>query len=252
MKIKAEQSGLTLIEQIVVVAAIAVLTSLSLPAVNSFLNSFESQGSTKAMISATMASARAIAARQQKYAGIRFQNKYQQDGKGEQYAVFVVYDYDATGLENGFRALENIEPVKLAETMGLMEVIDGSNKDAEIDEPKEMNDKTTFSIIFSPSGKLIIHEIRVRNRDGFSNTNNQSKDDIFNTQDNVEDYKAMFYQDYSADGFEQEPSRSSFIIYNKNQLNQTDQNRRWTDYLETLDVIHINPYSGTIINRGNH
>ena len=73
MNAKSRQSGLTLMEQTVVVACIAALVVLGLPAVRTFVKSFESQGSTKAMISAALASARAVAAKEQHYAGIRFQ-----------------------------------------------------------------------------------------------------------------------------------------------------------------------------------
>ena len=76
MKVKTNQPGLTLMETTVVITAAALLTVFGLPAVRTFLNSLESQGGTKAMISASLATARAIAAKEQRYAGVRFQKAY--------------------------------------------------------------------------------------------------------------------------------------------------------------------------------
>jgi hypothetical protein len=114
-------------------------------------------------------------------------------------------------------------------------------------------DTTTFSIIFSPSGKLVIHGVRVRNRDGKSDSDiPRSYDDIFNTAYNVETAQiAPFYQDdyWTAPyAFGPEPSRNSFVIYDTKRLKQTATNLRWTNYLSLLNRFYINPYTGTIIN----
>jgi hypothetical protein len=59
----------------------------------------------------------------------------------------------------------------------------------------------------------------------------------------------MFYQDdYPDDGFDEEPSRNSFVIYDKVKFNVMDKTARF-DYLQNLDKIYINPYVGTIIER---
>jgi len=248
MKAKYRQSGLTLMEQAVVIAAIALLVAFGLPAVRTFLKSVESRGGARAMISASLASARAIAAKEQHYAGIRFQNRYQEDGQGCQYMIFIVHDPDKTNLVNGFRAVKGLQPIKLPDLVGVMEVVNG---DDEIDTDDEFTDETTFSIVFSPSGKLVIHDVRVKNRDGapkwpdFSD----SQDDIFNTEDNVNDGIAMFFEDYDSDGFQQELSRNKFRIYDKDIFEKVDENNRYDDYLKDLEVIHINPYTGTMINR---
>jgi len=248
MNAKSRQSGLTLMEQTVVVACIAALVVLGLPAVRTFVKSFESQGSTKAMISAALASARAVAAKEQHYAGIRFQHRYHEDGKGSQYIIFILHDFDKTELANGFRAVEGIEPIKLPDAVGAMEVID---RDSDIDDEDKVTDKTTFSIVFSPAGKMVIHDVRTRNRDG--ETNNTSEDDIFNTETNVQVNKiGMFVQDYrdgSGNHPQEELSKNSFRIYDRNLFEKVDVNRRYSDYLEHLEAIYINPYTGTMIER---
>ncbi|MHC4169537.1 MAG: pilus assembly FimT family protein, partial [Planctomycetota bacterium] len=73
MKTKSRQSGLTLPEMTVVVTIIALLTAIGLPAVRALLNSYQNRSGAHSMISAALASARAIAAKEQHYAGIRFQ-----------------------------------------------------------------------------------------------------------------------------------------------------------------------------------
>lgn len=242
MKVKARQSGLTLMEMTVVIAVMALLAVFGLPAIRALINSFESEAGAKAMISAGLASGRAIAASQQHYAGIRFQKAYDSNNpdllNAPQYMVFIMHDQPSTGLSNGFRAVKGIKPIKLPDSIGVMEVV---NDDGEINENDKLTDKTTFSIVFSPSGKLVIHYVRVMS--------NFSRDDIFNTQTNVKNGIAMFFQDYDSDGFQEEPSRRSFIIYDKSEFNRVNENRRWSDYLRHLEVIYINPYTGTMIKK---
>jgi hypothetical protein len=211
------------------------------------------------MISAALSSGRAIAAKEQHYAGIRFQNKYQQDGKGCQYMIFIVHDQPNTDLANGFRAVEGYEPIKLPDSVGIMDLMinktEKIDSDSKIDTPAEVNDTTTFSIIFSPSGKLVIHDVQVRNRDGQS-SGTASKDDIFNTLANItnstEPHGMFLQDDYPLDGLDKEPSRNSFIIYDKTVFEKLNPNSRYDDYLKDLaakEVIYINPYTGTMIEK---
>ena len=254
MKTKPRQSGLTLVEMTTVIAIVALLTAFAIPVMRTFFDSLGSAGNVKGMISAALASARAIAAKEQKYAGVRFQR----DLEGHQYMVFILNDPEATGLAWGFCVVEGIQPVKLPDNIGVMDLNLGSIvqiiDDDSINDNWELTDTTAFSIIFSPSGNLVIHDVRVRNRDGkieSTQTANNSMDDIFNTQSKVTDLVApvgMFIQDdYQNDGLFEEPSRKRFIIYDKIEFGKVDPNRRWTDYLRTLDVIYINPYTGTIV-----
>ena len=105
MKAGHRNSGITLTEMVVVIGAVAVLTALGLPAIRAFVKSFESEASSKAAISASLSSARATAAKEQRYAGVRFQNKYQPDGKGCQYMIFIIHDPEKTADAYGFRAV---------------------------------------------------------------------------------------------------------------------------------------------------
>lgn len=272
MRNKRRQFGATLSEMTVVVSIAALMLGLAVPVTNILLNSFESESGTKSIISSALASARAIAAKDQRYAGIRFQKRYDPNNPDplnvSQYIIFIVYDYDRTGLANGFRATDGIQPIKLPDSIGVMDLfyssglVAGSNPDVNFANSNVISDTTTFSVIFSPSGKLVIHDVRVRNRDGIpdsiGNINNLSNDDIFNKKNRVDNNFAMFYQDdyYDASsswvglnlGLGEEPSRNSFVIYDTKKLKQTAQNLRWTNYLNQLKRIYINPYTGTIVN----
>ena len=270
MSSRYKQTGLTLTEMMVVIATISLLVALGLPAVRVFLESFESRGGGRSMISAALSSARAIAAKEQRYAGIRFQ----QDLAGNQYMVFIVHDFEKTGLNPGFRAVEGLKPIKLPESVGVMDLMVRINHgthwtDAEdlLDEPikvayldfgpdqknRFITDTSSFSIVFSPSGKLIMRDVRVRNRDGIYQPNNGlsgklSMDGIFNSPDNITNYgMGMFIQDdYAELGLGAESSRNRFVIYDKIRFDKLDAENRF-NYLSSLELVYINPYTGMII-----
>ena len=132
MKTKTRQSGLTLIETTVVIAIVATLTVLSAPAIRSFLNSMTtSPGGTRALINAALSSARATAAKEQRYAGLRFQKAYHPKGplEADQYMVFIIYEepLKMRNITNGFRAVEGMNPIKLPATIGVMDLRINSN-----------------------------------------------------------------------------------------------------------------------------
>jgi hypothetical protein len=260
----------------VVIAIIALLAGLGLPAVRMLLSSFESGSGTKNMISAALSSARAIAAKEQRYAGIRFQ----QDLAGNQYMVFVVHDFEKTGLSPGFRAAEGMKPIKLPESLGVMDLTVRTNRgtlstDAAdplgellrveyLDDTNPLNlgpdgknkhvtDTSSFSIVFSPAGKLIVREVRARNRNGIYQPDNGapnkvSLDDIFNSPANIGNYGVgMFIQDdYAELGLGAELSRNRLIIYDSIQFDRLNAQGRF-DYLNSLKIVYINPYTGTMI-----
>jgi len=288
MRTRSKQSGLTLPELAVVIATIALLVGFALPAIRALLNSFETQSGAKTMISAALSTARAIAAKEQRYAGVRFQ----QDLAGNQYMIFIVQDPKI--MAYGFRAIEGNKPIKLPDSIGVMDLCrvrrdyNPSNyqtyivgettitSDAMITGQSDLTDITTFSIVFSPSGKLVIHQVRVLNRDGFvdrENTRNLefSYDDVFNKKQQVDRKHdgygkndvppgaGMFYQDDYFDpdlntdgdlGLGPELSRKSFVIYEKDKFRQAyNDGDALTDYLAQTarSMIYINAYMGTMI-----
>lgn len=240
MKIARKQFGMTLIETTVTVAVVSLLAVLATPSIRAYFDSLGSPAEVKGAISAAFASARAIAAKEQHYAGVRFQ----QDSSGKQYMIFIVNDPNLVDADavlhfyketNGFRAAEGFNPIKLPDNIGVMEAV---NQNTDIDDADKVIDKTTFTVIFSPAGKLVIHFAPVL-RAGIYDT-------IFN------DLSAnpMFKDDYDVPQFLQESGRNSFIIYDKTEFGKVDAATRCSDYLNQLDVVYINPYTGTII-QGN-
>ncbi len=276
MKNKRKNLGVTLAEMMVVIGIAALMLGLAVPAANVLLNSFESESGAKSIISAGLASARAIASKEQCYAGIRFQKRYDPNNiiGASQYIIFIIKENDKNvsgNLVNGFRAVKGIQPIKLPDSIGVMDLfyssnlVPGSNPDVNFANANVINDTTTFSIIFSPSGKLVIREVRVRNRDGDTATSSTySDDDTFNTISQIEAGFGMFLQDDYYAGYRTppgktpppnlgvgpEPSRNSFIIYDTKKFRQAYNNGiPYSGYLNQLKQIYINPYTGTIINK---
>ncbi len=271
------RKGTTLVEMVVVIGIAALMLGLAVPATNMLLNSFESESGAKSIISSAMASARAIAAKEQRYAGIRFQKSYNptDPNKASQYIIFIVKTagQQTNSLDYGFQAVEGIQPIKLPDSIGVMDLKynskfpgDGTaDNDTEFANIDILRDITTFSIIFSPSGKLVIHDVKIRNREEIPDSTGElgtiSHDDIFNRKDDVDNGNGLFYQDdYAAQdyrlryyptnlGLGQESSRNNFVIYNTKKFKQAYNNGNpYFGYLNQLKRIYINPYTGTIIN----
>lgn len=270
------KTGFTLTEMVVVLATMSLLIAFGLPVMRMIRESFESNTGGKSMISAALSSARAIAAKEQHYAGIRFQR----DSDGNQYMIFIIHDFEKTGLNPGFRAVQNFKPTKLPDSMGVMDlrvrINHGTNwTDAEdlLDEPltaaylddtnpqnlgpdkknKYITDTSSFSIVFSPNGKLVIHNVRVRNRDGIYQPDNGmankiSMDRIFNSPQNITTHAVgkFIQDDYAELGLGAESSRNSFVIYDKIRFDKLNAIERF-NYLNSLEPVYINPYTGTII-----
>jgi len=271
-----KKSGFTLTEMVVVIATISLLVAVGLPVMRVIRDSFESKAGGKSMISAALSSARAIAAKEQHYAGIRFQR----DSAGNQYMIFIIHDFERTGLNPGFRAVENFKPTKLPENSGVMDLIVRTNHGtnwtdaedvtaeplnaAQLDDTNPQNfgpdqknrnitDTSTFSIVFSPSGKLVMRDVRVRNRDGIYQPNNSTAnkttmDSIFNSPDNIASYGVgkFIQDDYAELGLGAESSRNGFVIYDKTRFDKLNAIERF-DYISRLEPVYINSYTGTII-----
>ena len=186
MMIKIERkTGFTLTELLVVVVVMALLVGIGVPAAKQLMSSFETTSGVQNTIEAALSAARALAIKEQTYAGVRFQKiwrDYDPDN-APHYMIFIVHEPGLAPFVNAFRAVEGLKPIRLAENFGVMDlwiktdyigdpegteeliqvIGNDSASDARIDEQREFDDTTTFSIIFSPSGKAVIHQAGVWN-----------------------------------------------------------------------------------------
>lgn len=171
------RAGFTLVEILVVVAIIAIMISLTVPATSTMVRSYR-QASAKSLVRSAMAQAQAYAVKERKYAGLRFQK----DGSGQQYIILVenkaitldnvpFYGGDPYPLKNLYAPVDNVRPITLP--VGI-EVMPAYREPWEIDflpdngdgkvwpgdgdgiiDYTELAAATTFCVLFDPSGQLV-------------------------------------------------------------------------------------------------
>ena len=140
MRFKRKQFGMSLIETAVVLGIIATLAAISVPAIDSLVKSMTETKDVESVISAALSHARAIAAKEQKYAGLRFQFAYDHNDplKTDQYMIFIVHNPPTNQNPypnvNDFKAVENASPIKLPSAIAVIDM----KKDWEVVFPYEL------------------------------------------------------------------------------------------------------------------
>jgi len=266
--------GLTLIEMALVVATIALMVGFATPAVRSLVRSFQSEGGVVSMVNAALSSARTMAVSRQRYVGVRIQKACTSTDSANplkglmdapQYMIFIVHEEMKNNgdLSAGFRAMDGLDPIKLPAMIGLMD-LSGIENDRGLDELPELSNATTFSIVFSPSGRVVVRGVRVRNKDGVNRPltglipPDPSSDDTFNVADTICRLgRGRFIQDdypigdsVQALGLGEEPSRVSFVVYEAPPLRASyERKTAWTDYLSDLagKAYYVSPHTGDLI-----
>jgi prepilin-type N-terminal cleavage/methylation domain-containing protein len=285
-KKKRSQKGKTafsLVELLVVLVIVASLVALSIPAINAMQKSFGSTGA-EGMISTALSTARTLAIKNGHYTGVRFQKEYNiKDPQinAAQYMIFVVNDADISNVNEAFRVIEGYKPIKLPENVGVIDMMrrtsnadtvtaprcDNANERkliaSDLDDsipanrdPNQNNmnitDTSAFSIVFSPAGKLVIHDVRTRNKKGNwrpSNKNDSDNDDVFNSLVNITNNNlGQFVQDdYAQFGLGGEKSRREFVLYDREKFEKMTNKTQRMNYLNGLKPMYINAYTGEII-----
>lgn len=288
------RKGFTLPEMLVSISIVTIIAAITLPLFYALHDGYNSSGADS-IISAALSSAKAMAAKEQKYVGIRFQcvpNPDDTGTPGDQYLVFIIQD-PSLGSANGFRAAKGVTPIKLPPNQGVMDLKVKTSyttspkdkdiaADADISTTEQLWDTTTFTIVFSPSGRLVAHDdVQVMNKDGKAVTDDSSTDIVFNTCVNVNGaiagktsavpattYVGLLYEDNTTvldppatpgiKPFRPEESRKSLLIYDKRELARAFKSgKAYSGCLSSLSsgeasqLVFINPYTGTIIENQN-
>jgi len=247
MRLRTKKTGFSLTELIVTMSVVVVLAGIGLPAVKQVINAFESASRVQDAVSAAMANARARALAQGIYTGIRFQRT----ARGDQYMVFIEQDDTGSAPADGFRPVIGKNPIRLPRRGMIMDMnlrtatgdpADSSyvpiDSDGLINMPEKVTDASTFCVIFSPAGKLVMHDVRIWEGAG----------DVFNIDTEVDAGNALMYvDDYPGLGLGEEVSRNHFVIVEKEKFNAAGQSERWSRYLQYLKPVYINPYTGELI-----
>lgn len=258
------KKGFSIIELLVVMVIIAMLIGLAIPAIKAMQKSFGFTGA-EGMISAALATARTLAISNGRYAGVRFQTAGDPNNvlKADQYMIFIIYDSNGetgtVGWVCGFVAIEGYKPIKLPQNVGVEDetvrikhgpaaaqcddVNERQLTAADLSDDVNIADISTFSMVFSPAGKLVSHGLRCGQRRNDSN-------DIFNTINNVcsNPPKGMFVEDNHDDfGVGAEMSRREFVIYDRSKFEKMTTGSQRRNYLNGLNTLYVNPYTGEII-----
>lgn len=258
------KSGLTLTEMAVVIAVMALLFGLGLPAVRVFLDSFESRSAGMNMISAALSSARAIAAKEQRYAGLRFQR----DRSGRTYMIFIVNSpitiqtrrapFQLYPMPYRYLAIKGIQPMKLPDILGIFggdldvnadtfitnDDFYDENKNIEVQKIKYLS---TFTILFSPQGKLVRKYYMVLPNEDTSDGEYDPlyAGDVFSGQTLPESGLPLEADDYHIGS--SRLSMNSLYIFDQREFENVEPQFRYDKLVANLHPFYINPYLGTII-----
>ena len=263
--------GMTLIEITVVVAIIAMLVGFGVPAVRALINSAQSESTVRTMVQSMFDTARTLAMANQAYVGVRFQKAYDAETEQtDQYMILVKHDPQPRrqGYANEYHALVGHKPVRVPSQYYLADLkytvrsmeSDGAGvyfaTDADVNEA----DMTSFTVLFSATGQMVVGHVRVRNADGKPQADaHQSNDRVFNTKTRIDnpappDYPEIpgpvFLLDDDTPGRHAENSRDRFFILGRDRLEQaTKADRPWQDYLRGVsdDPILVSPFNGQLI-----
>jgi len=290
MRHKRKADAFTLVELLVVVTIIGIMLGLTMPSFNTMMKS-QQAASAKTLIRTALAQAQIYASSNQKYAGLRFQP----DADGRPNIILIehaprclVTDLSGVITEDNvaerFTAIPNAKPVALPEGIGVisLEVLtppivgnpgfqENSNQylDNFTDNRSCLLGASTFTIIFSPTGQLIIKSVVVRERqltDTFGNLVDLTFGSYARFHTPLAIPKPRFYQDNYKFKFgtniwpwfndsikwcDREDSTYGMYIYEEEPMLAANKDLRYTEYISLLKPILINTYTGKLIEWDN-
>ena len=266
-----------------VVAIVVLLATLVMPAFTKMLQS-NRESTAKVMVRTLLARAQAHAVAHQKYAGVRFQFDSEGWEIGRQYMV-LIEKADVSG--NEYVAVADEKTVALPEGIGVLsaDVIDRNDfnySDLNLDDSDltanegdgeifSLNGAVTLSIVFSPTGQLVIKDVVTMPRqpyfdvDGnyvFDSTINHA-DRVFLDSSNV-DRALLFCDGYiwlnfedSTSGFngtyDPQPwlaakeSATGVYLFDVEAMAEVEPDFRYSQYVQDLEPLLVNRYTGGLI-----
>jgi Tfp pilus assembly major pilin PilA len=228
------RTGFSLFELAVSIAVIVIIIAIAVPAFTYMRNSYEYSCNLPA-IDSLLSSARAIAAKEGKYAGVRFQL----DKSGKQVAVLIVQtsnrEFVPERLKESkaicFLPAEGSRAAMLGESIGVAKpsVTSGSFD----------SNSTRCTVLFLPQGKLCCSkDVLLLERDLNDTTDDDALDQILGP-------KGFLVPDENAD-----TSLTGVVLYDRKKLKELQATPGTQDevhYLSTLKQNFINVYSGVLI-----
>ena len=243
MKAKAEQFGFTLVEMLVVVAVVAIMIGVAVLNAGDLLRSQRST-SAKNLIRSSLAQAQAYAQANRIYAGLRFQFDRNGWQTGRQYMVLI----EKVGVDHEFNPIPNSKPLALPKNIGVINLpidLQGFTEDEWLDDNYSssvgMEGSATFSVIFSPTGQLVVKDVELLQR--------FTGDPVVSLEADVNSGISLLYSDRwdEVDWCVDELSALGLIVCETTLLRETDSLLRYTNYVVDLEPILINVYTGTFI-----
>ncbi|MBN1844737.1 MAG: prepilin-type N-terminal cleavage/methylation domain-containing protein, partial [Sedimentisphaerales bacterium] len=120
--VTAGRRAFTLVEMLVVILIVAIMISLIVPASNAFVYSYKAS-SAQNLVRSALAQAQAYAAKERRYAGIRFQYDAEGWEHGRQYLILIER---TPAVDNEqYQAVPNVTPVSLPAGMGALSGVVG-------------------------------------------------------------------------------------------------------------------------------
>lgn len=183
MKNTSKQTGLTMTELLVTMATAVVLFALAVPAAKRITETLQQAAGARALIDGALASARVLAIREGKYAGLRFQ----ETADNRVVLIFMVNDPDKSGWVNGFIPVDGRKPVLLPAGV----VLDNNP-----------GQRAFWNVVFHSSGRLVVHPVRFKSNSALSAS--------FQINDDTADTDSVLQFDLW--GIPQQGQKSTFLI----------------------------------------
>ena len=270
----SQTRAFTLTEMLVVMAIIGLLVGMSVPAYNSIMKSHRNTAS-KNLIRASLLRAKAHAAGTQRYTGIRFQfGPGAIDPAGDeaerkwlttkkQYLVLIEKVSNSTLYD--FAAVADVKPSILPPGVVVMANnldfdYDGDVDVQDFDEDIDLLDGTTFSIIFSPSGEMVVKTVQIVRRNDPSVV-----DAIFGDSADVDDEdrtstdppaSLLYFDDpsYMSESFwvsapwcQEESSMTGFVLFEIGSVMDMAWGEELRQFITDAQPTLINAYTGSLL-----